>query len=144
MCHPGIGAMLHWLRGNSKTVEALTVAIGKTITEAKIDDDYNAGDGGLVLKFTDGTGIVLFDDGRSCCESRYMHTDDDLAYYADATLLEAVVEDGPTEMDEYDEPKESQFLIVGTSKGEFTVVNYNEHNGYYGGFAIECRAYLGG
>ena len=116
MGHPGIGAMLHWLSGNSKTVEAFTGAIGKTITEARIDGDHNGGDGGLVLKFTDGTGIVLFDDGRSCCENRYMHTDDDLAFYAGATLLDAEIKDGPTETDEYDEPKESQFLAVRTSK----------------------------
>lgn len=33
---------------------------------------------------------------------------------------------------------ESQFLMIRTSLGVFTVVNYNEHNGYYGGFALRA------
>lgn len=143
MGYLGIGVMLHMLSDNSETVKAFTGSIGKTISRVEINIDYNAGDGGLVFAFTDGTGIVLFDDGRSCCESRYMHTDDDLTYHVGATLMGAEIQDGPTIMSQYDEPKESQFLIVTTSKGQFTVVNYNEHNGYYGGFIIVCREWMG-
>ena len=64
-----------------------------------------------------------------------MHTDDDLAAFVGAKLLGARIADGPTIEEDY-EVKESQFLIVETSLGEFTVVNYNEHNGYYGGFEL--------
>ena len=50
----------------------------------------------------------------------------------------ASVQDGPSHVYEEDdkERKDCQFLIITTSKGQFTVANYNEHNGYYGGFAL--------
>lgn len=136
----GIRVMVHMLRGNAETADAFVSAIGKTISRIEINDSYNNGDGGLEIGFTDGTGIVLFDDGRSCCERRWMHTDDDLSYFVGAKLRSAEISDGPTVMDEFGDPKESQFLTVTTSKGVFTVVNYDEHNGYYGGFALLCRA----
>jgi hypothetical protein len=31
------------------------------------------------------------------------------------------------------------FLLVQTSDGVFTMVNHNEHNGYYGGFLVTCE-----
>jgi hypothetical protein len=34
---------------------------------------------------------------------------------------------------------ETQFLIVDTTKGSFTIVNHNEHNGYYGGFGLVAQ-----
>jgi hypothetical protein len=67
-----------------------------------------------------------------------MHTDDVLQDFIGAKLLNAEVREGPTELDKYGDPIESEFLVVSTSIGFFTVVNYNEHNGYYGGFIIRC------
>ncbi|MDC6673798.1 hypothetical protein OEZ80_25875, partial [Leclercia adecarboxylata] len=81
-----------------------------------------------------GNWLVIRDDGQSCCESRYMSTDDDLSSFVGATFLGCEIEDGPHEADDPDH--ETQFLIVSTSLGKFTVVNHNEHNGYYGGFSI--------
>lgn len=96
----------------------------------------------LRITFTDGRTIILQDDRQSCCEVRYMHTDDDLQYVVGATLLSVEVADGPTKYYDY-EVRESQFLRVHTSKGTVTIVNYNSHNGYYGGFCMtgwEIRA----
>jgi len=131
----GVCVALHKMAGNKESAELFSLKIGKVIESLKIENDE------LRITFeNDSEPIKLFDDGQSCCENRYMHTDDDLEYYVGAKLQGAEVADGPEEEDEWGETKESQFLKVETSKGVFTVVNYNEHNGYYGGFAVECAA----
>ena len=130
----GMGVMLNMLGGNKETVETHKGAIGKRIESLALIDDN------LRFQFEDGTGIRLWDDGQSCCEHRWMHTDDELSDFAGSVFLGAELRDGPTESSEYGEPKDSQFLIVNTDEGQFTVVNYNEHNGYYGGFWIVVRA----
>ncbi len=96
--------------------------------------DLSIDNNALILTFIDDTCIKLFDAGQNCCEVRWMHSDDDLAYFIGATLQDADVQDGPTVQGS--DVQESQFLIISTSKGQFTVVNYNEHNGYYDGFII--------
>jgi len=77
------------------------------------------------------------DDGQSCCERRHMHSDDDLSYFVGADFLYATIKRGPSE--EYGDEgdvRECQFLEIGTSKGAFIIANYNDHNGYYGGFDL--------
>jgi len=102
---------------------------GKILSAIVLDDN-------LVLKFTDGTQVGLQDTGQSCCEHRYLHSDDDLAYYVGAALEDVDLEEGPTENKDY-EIKECMFLRVTTSRGVFTICSYNKHNGYYGGISIE-------
>lgn len=131
----GMGVMIQMLAGNEDSVKAIESATGKEIAKLAIEDDR------LKFTFVDDSVMSLFDDGQSCCERRYMHTDDDLSHYVGATLQDAEVREGPSESGEYGDAKDSAFLIVTTSKGQFTVVNYNVHNGYYGGFAI--RAFAG-
>ena len=131
--HPGIGVMLSWLGGNESSVAALKESAGKEIATLDIDEER------LLFTFTDGTAMKLYDNGQYCCEKRYMHTDDRLGDFIGAQFRKAEVRDGPTEIMEWGEPKESQFLLITTSIGQFTVVNYNEHNGYYGGFALEAK-----
>jgi hypothetical protein len=133
MSTPGIGVMIEQLSGYGDTAKVLTKAIGKTIKEAVVADDV------LKLFFEDGTAIGLYDGGQSCCEHRYMNTDDDLTHFVGSTLTGFRIEDGPEIDGEAYNPPESQFLLTDTSKGTFTVVNYNSHNGYYGGFAIRAR-----
>ena len=132
----GISTMSHMMSGNQETVEALQKGVNQQISSLSIKEEN---EDGLVFEFANGYKMRIFDNGQSCCEHRYMHTDDDLSYFVGATLLDAEIKDGPDEEREYGE-KESQFLVVKTSRGEFTVVNYNEHNGYYGGFAIVVRS----
>ena len=144
MSKPGIGAMLSYLGGNEDSVKAFTGALGKTLVALEIREVEayrSTGDqvgSALRLSFTDGTAIELYDDGQSCCESRYMRTDDKLADFIGAQFLEAEIKDAPPLPSEYDE-HEVQFLDVTTSKGVFQIASHNEHNGYYGGFSIRAR-----
>jgi hypothetical protein len=133
MSNPGIRVMLHMLGGNSETATTAQAAIGKVIASAVVVEDS------LHLRFTDGSGIEVFDDRQFCCEHRYMRTDDDLSRCVGATLLGLELRDAEPQEDEYGNPHEIQFLVMKTSAGDFTFSNHNEHNGYYGGFAIVVR-----
>jgi hypothetical protein len=134
---PGTGYLFSQLRDNQSSVDAWQRSVGKKIAALCIDDER---DGRLVFTFDDGFRMALYDDARSCCEQRYMTTDDNLSYFVGATLIDADVSDGPYEEDEYGEPHEQAFLRVTTSLGVFTVVTHNEHNGYYGGISIRAAA----
>ena len=143
MTHLGMGVMINSLSisRNRETAEALKAAVGKTIQDISIGEEkaeWSTPDT-LRFTFTDGSGLKIWDDGQSCCEHRYMYTDDELTDFYGAEFRDAEVRDGPSESpDGWGEVKESQFLIITTSVGQFTVVNYNEHNGYYGGFLIQA------
>jgi len=108
-----------------------------TITAIELVEDVYQGRGQLSIYFEDRV-MEVWDEGQQCCEHRWMHTDDDLTAFIGAEFRSAHIDDGPTENLDY-EVKESQFLVVRTSLGVFTVVNYNEHNGYYGGFDLQAR-----
>jgi hypothetical protein len=126
----GLGVMINALGGNEESFAAMTATIGKTIARLTLSDDA------LRFVFSDDSKLKISDEGQSCCESRYMTTDDNLADYIGAKLLSAAVKDGPTETGEYGDDHEIAFLEVATDRGSFTVATHNEHNGYYGGFAI--------
>ena len=130
-----MGIMNDMLSDDEETVNAIKKSIGRIINKVVIDEDQ------LVFYFADGSKLIIWDDGQSCCEIRYMNTDDDLEYYKKSKLLdfELSLNDNVENID-YWEVEDSQFLKVKTSLGVFTVANYNAHNGYYGGFAI--KAYL--
>ena len=125
--------MLQSLGGDGETVTALKSALGKVIEKVSLYDNK------LVFEFTDGSGLKMFDDGQSCCEDRYMKTDDDLADYQGATLLDFELKDAPNMEDKHG-VHEVQFLDVKTSNGVFQMANHNEHNGCYGGFWIVARS----
>jgi len=125
----GFNVMLNTIVGNEKTVNAINLALGKTIENVNIIDNR------LVFQFNDGVKLTIFDDGQSCCEDRYMSTDDDLQDYKGAILVNFELKNAPDINDEYGS-HEVQFLDVITSNGVFQLANHNEHNGYYGGFSI--------
>lgn len=131
MSQLGIGVMIRHLCGNESTVTAYKGALGKTIKDTELTDSA------LILRFTDGTGIRIADEGQSCCEHRYMTTDDDPKEHIGHTFTGAEIKDGPTTELPYGDEHEQQFLEIRTSNGHFTIVTHNEHNGYYGGFSIE-------
>lgn len=137
MTQPGVGFLISAMRGNAESVAAFSGAVGKTITSAAIRDDA------LHLAFADGTAICLYDDGQSCCESRYLTCDDDLSAHVGATLTDADVRQGPDEEKEYGDVHEVAFLVVTTSAGSFTVASHNEHNGYYGGISLRAAVVEG-
>ena len=128
----GIGVMISRPGGNEESAKTFVSSNGKVILSARIENNS------LRLEFNDDTAIEFFDDGQSCCESRYMVCDDDLPYFSGATLVSAELADAPEIEDEYG-VHEVQFLRVATSKGTLVVSNHNEHNGYYGGFALRVR-----
>ena len=130
----GMGVMIRMLVGNADSVDAFKGAIGKTIAGLTLGTDD-----ALHFVFEDGSKMKLFDDGQSCCESRYMRTDDNLAEFVGAKLLGAEIKEAPPVKvdDDYGE-HEVEFLEVQTDRGVFTMASHNEHNGYYGGFSIRA------
>jgi hypothetical protein len=135
MSNLGFGVMIGLLSGNEETVNAVKSSLGKEIASVHLDSEKNS----LGFKFTDGTSLYLWDDGQSCCESRYMRTDDKLSDFTGATLLDLELKKAaPINDSEYGD-HEIQFLDVKTSKGTFQMASHNEHNGYYGGFHIIAR-----
>lgn len=137
MENQGMGVMLGILGGNEETVNTVKSSLNKIIEKVWLDKDTDR----LNFKFIDDTGMYLFDDGQSCCEHRYMDTDDDLSEFADARLLDIELKDAPDQEDEWDQVHEIRFLDVKTDKGTFQLSNHNEHNGYYGGFWIVARPF---
>lgn len=133
MSNLGLGVMIKMLGGNAETADAFHSSIGKVISAVELTQEDE-----LHLHFEDGTGLKLWDDGQSCCESRYMRTDDNLDEYIGATLVGGEVKDAPDITTEYD-THEVQFLEIQTSKGPLTMASHNKHNGYYGGFSIQAR-----
>jgi hypothetical protein len=133
----GMRVMAEYLLGSNEEAVAARNAcvVGKRIAGAEIRDED---DGSLLLKFEDGISLFVEDHGRSCCETRYMDTDDDLRELVGEVFRGIEVADGPETLTS-GEPHETAFLRVKTDKSTVTVVTHNEHNGYYGGFLIRCR-----
>ena len=130
----GIGVMLHQLTDNEERVNAYKQSLGKAITKLWLGED-NA----LHLRFTDGTGVRFSDYGQSCCEERYMRTDDDLTHFIGATFTGAELKPVSGLGEEWGGVHEIQFLEIHTDRGSFTMANHNVHNGYYCGFAVEVH-----
>lgn len=129
----GIGAMIGDLSGNKETIDALLPTLGKEISVVTLKEDV------LGIAFSDDTVIRVWDNGQSCCELRYMRTDDDLAQYVGAKLEGMELRSAPNIPDERGEDHEVQFLVIRTTKGNITFSSHVEHNGYYGGFSIQIR-----
>jgi hypothetical protein len=134
MTQLGMCTLLGLLEGNESTVRAIQASLGKVITGVTLFNNT------LTLAFADDTTLAMFDAGQSCCESRYMTTDDDLSGFIGATLVNVELADAPppqateNNWDEHD----VQFLRILTDQGVLVMANHNEHNGYYGGFALEA------
>jgi hypothetical protein len=135
MSQLGFGVMINMLSGNESTVNAVKASLNKTIERVWLDEENNK----LIFLFDDKTKLIMWDDGQSCCESRYMRTDDDLKEFSGSKLLDFELKNGPEVNGEYSECHEIQFLDVKTDKGIFQMANHNEHNGYYGGFSISAE-----
>lgn len=103
---------------------------GKEISSIALKDDI------LMIDFEDGTQVDIFDDGQSCCEDRYMSTDEDYFDSYKGAIFNGV--DISTiehmEEDECGNYHDVVFVRIETDKGFFTIYNHNSHNGYYGGF----------
>jgi hypothetical protein len=112
-------------------MDKITKSVGKEIAGVTLLDNR------LRFVFTDKTEMYVVDDGQSCCEMRYMTTDDELDSFIGAKLLGLETKDAPyAKATCEDDTHEVQFLEIQTSKGALTMANHNEHNGYYGGFSV--------
>jgi len=133
MSQLGIGAMLGMLSENHSS-EAYKQSVGKKISDLHIQDSE------IIITFDDNSRLVISDDGQSCCESRYMTSDDDLTLFKEATLKDIELLDCEEKEDDEDHGcHEIQFLRISTDKGDFRLASHNEHNGYYGGFSIKME-----
>lgn len=129
MSRLGIGTMLHILGGGSK--HEPKEYFGLEIADAEFSETS------LTITFENGKKIRLWDDGQSCCESRYMTTDDDVKSLIGHTLVRIDAKHGPDEAGEYEDAHETIFIEIGTDQNFITIVTHNEHNGYYGGFGLK-------
>lgn len=133
----GVVAMLNQLFDDNKSsIDAVRSALGKRIAEVSLGQDD-----ALHFVMEDGFKFKIFDDGQSCCEHRYMTTDDDIQSYVGSTFKGAEIKSAPSivEEDSYEE-HDVEFLEIQTDRGVFTMANHNEHNGYYGGFSVNAQA----
>jgi hypothetical protein len=128
--------------GNDHGAEYIDAANGKTIASVALIEDA------IYIRFTDLTGLKLADDGQSCCENRYMTTDDVLDEYVGAKLISVSILDAPDIPQTPDEggytstdDHEVLFLRIATTKGDITFASHNEHNGYYGGIFITASEF---
>jgi hypothetical protein len=127
MSHLGIGAMLHYLAGGSRNDPSKYY--GKEIIYADINDER------LLIKFSDAINIKIWDDGQSCCESRYITCDDNVKDLIGGKLVNIEAKSDGEEEEEY-VTHEWVFIEVITDKGMIAFTTHNEHNGYYGGFGL--------
>lgn len=131
MSRPGAMVMFHHLFSSDE--DAVAKYLGRTIRAADFNEDR------LRLEFDDATIVEIIDNGQSCCERRYMTTDDDVSSLVGRKLLRIDVKDGPEEDEGEDGAHETCFVEVGVDDGFITLTTHNEHNGYYGGFALTIR-----
>lgn len=110
------------------------ICIGKALASLVLDEHDR-----LLLSFTDGSSLCFVDDGQTCCECRYMRTDDDLDGFVGAQFLSAQIKDAPGMPDDDGNVHEVQFLEIQTSKGCLTLSSHNEHNGCYSGFDVRAH-----
>lgn len=119
---------MSWFEGLGAPLRVLA-CVGREVRSVRLEDN-------ALLLDVPGVGLLkIFDAGQSCCELRYMRTDDDLDAFGGATLIGVEVRIAPTNYETGD-PHEVAFLVVHTSKGDVTCSTHNEHNGYYAGFSI--------
>ena len=119
-----------------ESLNAFMKVVGKKIMGIKLEDDM------LYLSFGSQGTLKVSDDGQSCCEKRYMTTDDKLDEYVGGNLLNIEIKPVPIpiKLGEDDEAHDIEFLEFTTTKGAFVLTSHNEHNGYYGGFDV-CAEY---
>lgn len=134
----GLGVMLSVLSGRKR--ESVERYYGKRISSIWLEENFketrNLADQALRIDFEDGTKIAIFDDGQSCCEARYLRTDDDLQCLVGKVFECAVVKSHEDKTEEYSD-HEQLFIELRASSGEsVTFCAHNEHNGYYSGFSM--------
>ena len=123
-------------------LEAFMKVMGKEITGIALAGPVGSTEKDeLHIRFKNNTYIRIADDGQSCCENRYMTTDDKLDEYVGGNLLNIEIKPVPIPLKDSGDGDDHdiEFLEVTTTKGAFVMTTHNEHNGYYGGFYVCAR-----
>lgn len=131
----GVGVLLHWLGGG--TPHSSEEYYGKRIKAARLV--HASSPERFIIEFEGGPTIHIQDAGQSCCEERYLVLDDDPQVLVGGVLQEIRVKDGPNLPSKYSEEHESAFIEIQTDKSQIVLTTHVEHNGYYGGFALEIQ-----
>lgn len=127
----GLGVMINMLSSNEETINSIKSSIGKEIQDISIVENE------LKIDLPDFT-LIIWDNGQSCCEHRYMKTDDDLNSFIGEEIIGFELKNSNKTGDE-DYPHEIQFIEIKTNKSVISFSNHNEHNGFYGGFSISAK-----
>ncbi len=109
---------------------------GQIITSVNLDTED---DGRCIITFESGS-ITLYDDGRNCCEHRFITTDDDITSLVGSPLTKIELLKVEVDEGEY-ETHEIAFVHVHAGVHTVTLCTHNEHNGYYGGFNLTIEEY---
>lgn len=125
-------------RGPNHRKEFERMSRSVQIPQARVESVFIKDDA-LHLVFETGEHFAWSDAGQSCCERRYMTCDDDLASFTGDTFISWVLETVPeNKLEDYSDVHEIQFLKLQFKSGNvITACTHNEHNGYYGGFAVQ-------
>lgn len=126
----GLGVMISMLSGNNNE-EVIINLINSKITYLNLENDA------IIIK-TEQYSAKVFDDGQSCCESRYITTSDKLQEFIGATIISFDLKEVKGPEVEYGD-HEIMFFQINTDRGAITFETHNEHNGYYGGFSIKME-----
>jgi len=129
-----MGVLLRLLGPDDGSADAIKGALGKKIIAFELKENN------IKIRLEGIGELVITDEGQSCCETRWISTDDDLGSVVGGNLLEInIVDAGEPTVGKTDDVHEMQFLNVKTSRGVIVFQTHNEHNGYYGGFSIAAR-----
>jgi len=102
----------------------------------KISDFSLEEDRFIITTETNLFEIVTIDDNDPCTGC-YLVCEDDYDYYKNAILYDIEIVDICDDICKYVQDKSNSgghcFVNIITSKGQFQLTSYTEHNGYYGG-----------
>lgn len=130
--NPGFSVMLNDLSNKpALTIEALKATIDREIKSIRLTPENE-----IIFELENGT-LTITDNGQSCCESRYITTDSDLPSYIGKKIVDFRLEPYVTGDGDYD-LHDTQVFKINTTEGVIDFVTHVEHNGYYGGFALNA------
>ena len=118
---------------------AYAAMLGRPIENIVHDKEFTEE---MRISFVGGGTLRIWDNGQSCCETRYMTTDDDLPSFIGAKVVgleDVAAPDIPYEGESYGDVHEQRFVKLETTAGTITLVTHNQHNGYYGGFDVVAK-----
>lgn len=95
------------------------LAVGKQITSAYKSDNQ------ICINFIDNSKLLIFDDGQSCCEHRYLTCDD----YLEGMIGEFFSSISTTCCDNLDSSEdmyhEVRFVTIYTNRDHYTACTHN-------------------